>query len=63
MIIRGVSWAPDLHIQITEGLCDTENWSNANFAIYLIILLLLLYFWSNKYLGEHKHIFFKQAKC
>jgi len=29
LIITGVSWAPNQHIRIiSEGSCDTEDWSN-----------------------------------
>ncbi len=29
IIIRNVSWAPNHHIRmISEGSCDTEDWSN-----------------------------------
>ncbi len=29
MVIRNVTWAPNQHIRmISEGSCDTEDWSN-----------------------------------
>ncbi len=28
IIIRNVSWTPNQHRMISEGSCDTEDWSN-----------------------------------
>ncbi len=55
IIIRNVSWAPNQHIRmISEGSCDTEDWSNDAENSASHCYYFLLYFWSNKCrLGEH----------
>ncbi len=54
IIIRNVSWAANLHIRmISEGSCDTEDWSNdaENTALITEINLILQYIHTeNSYL-------------
>ncbi len=46
LIIRNISWAANLHIRmISEGSCDTEDWSNdaENSALITGINYILTY--------------------
>ncbi len=39
IIIRNVSWAANQHIRIiSEGSCDTENWSRPNDAEHSVLI-------------------------